>query len=252
MVDEAARTELGQREEARTLEVGLPPPTVPTRRDVGEQRQPREVVAGQEALGGEIAVGVEVAGERGRPALEQVDLVHRLRVAGLRRPLVPVGRGVVVHGPARGVPLLLGGGEQVSPAIERCVETPRRRGRDAVRVQVPARVPGRQLGRELVRDQIEDTPNPFTRAVRDAPVHQRGLEIRLDRAASIIEDEQLGDTRVERMVYAGEPHRLEMAVDQVPVRKLEDRRPYLAVDHRLGIAEEVLVVGALRRRIRDD
>ena len=43
-----------------------------------------------------------------------------------------------------------------------------------------------------------------------------------------------------------------MAVDQVPVRELQDRRTYLAVNHRPGIAEEVLVVGALRRRVRDD
>ena len=43
-----------------------------------------------------------------------------------------------------------------------------------------------------------------------------------------------------------------MAVDQIPVRELENRRTYLAVDHRLGVAEEVLVVRALRRRVRDD
>ena len=66
------------------------------------------------------------------------------------------------------------------------------------------------------------------------------------------EDEQLRNARVERLVDAGEPHRLEMAVDQVPVRELQDRRTYLAVNHRPGIAEEVLVVGALRRRVRDD
>ena len=252
VVDEAARAELGECEEARTLEVRLPPATVPARRDVREQRQPREVVSGQEALGGEVAVGVEVARERGRPALEQVELVHCLRVAGLRRPLVPVGRGVVVHGPARGVPLLLGGGEQVSPAIERRDETPRRRGHDAIRIHVTARVPRCQLGREIVRDQVEDAPNPFTGAFRDAPVLQRSLEVRLDGAAGITEDEQLRDARVERLVDAGEPHRLEMAVDQVPVRELQDRRTYLAVDHRPGVAEEVLVVGALRRRVGDD
>ena len=72
VVDEAARAELGQRKEARSLEVRLPPATVPASRDVREQRQPREVVSGQEALGGEIAVRVEVARKRGGSALEQV------------------------------------------------------------------------------------------------------------------------------------------------------------------------------------
>ena len=173
-------------------------------------------------------------------------------MAGLRRPLVPVGRGVVVHGPARGVPLLLGGGEQVSPAIERRVEAPRRRGHDAIRVHVPARVPRCKLGCEFVLDQVEDAPNPFAGVFRGAPVLQRSLEVRLDGAAGITEDEQLRDAGVERLVDAGEPHRLEMAVDQVPVRELQYRRTDFAVDHGPGIAEEVLVVGALRRRVGDD
>ena len=252
MIDEAARAELGKRQEARTLKVRLPPTTISTRRDICEERQPREVVPGQEALGGEVAVRVEVARERVRPTLEQVELVHRLRVAGLRRPLVLVRRGVVVHGSPRSVPLLLGGGKEVSPAIECLVEALRRRRHNGIRIGVPARVPGCQLGREIVCDQVENAPNPFTCAVRDAFVLQRSLDVRLDRTAGVIEDEQLRDTRIERLIDAREPDRLEMAVDQISVRELEDRRTYLAVDHRLGVAEEVLVVGALRRRVRDD
>ena len=202
VVDEAARTELGKREEARALEVRLPSTAVPARRDVREERQSREVVPGQEALRGEVAVGIEVARSRVRPALEQVELVHRLRVPGLRRPLVPVGRGVVVHGPPRGVPLLLGGGKQVSPAIERLVEPLRGRRHDGVRVGLPARVPGRQLGRKFVCDQVEDAPDPLACAVRDALVLQRSLEVRMDRTAGVIEDEQLRDARIERLVDA--------------------------------------------------
>ena len=68
----------------------------------------------------------------------------------------------------------------------------------------------------------------------------------------VIEGEQLRDAGVERLVDAREPDRLQMAVDQVPVRELEHRRTYLAVHHLLGIVEEVLVVRALRRRVRDD
>ena len=46
VVDEAARAELGKREEARTLQVRLPSTTIPTRRDVGQERQPGEIVPG--------------------------------------------------------------------------------------------------------------------------------------------------------------------------------------------------------------
>ena len=252
VVDEAARAELGKRQEARTLEVGLPPTAVPACRDVREERQPGEVVPGQEALRGEVAVGVEVARERVRPPLEQVELVHRLRMPGLRGPLVPVGRGVVVHGPPRRVPLLLGGGKEVPPAMERLVEALRRRRHDGGGKGVAARVPGRRLGREIVRDPIEDAADPFAGGRRGAPLLQCRLDVRLERTAGVGEDEQLRDARVERLVDAGEPDRLEMAGDQVPVREVEDRRAHLAVDHRLGVAEEVLVVGALGRCVGDD
>ena len=252
VVHETAGAELGKGDEARTLQVRLAPATVSTRRDVGEQREPREVVPRQKALRGEVAVGVEVARKRLRATLEQVELVHRLRVPDLRRPLVTVGRGVVVHGPARSVPLLLGGGEEVPPPIESRREAPGRLRHSGIRVGVPAGVPGRQFGSQIVRDQVEDVPNPLTRPVRDAAVREFRLDVRIDRTALVGKDEQLGDGRVERLVDAREPDRLQMAVDQVPVREFENGRPYLAVHHRLGVAEEVLVVRALRRRVREN
>ena len=252
VINEAARAELGQREEARTLQVGLPPAAVPTRRDVREEGQPGEVVAGQEALGGEVAVRVEVARERARAALQQVELVHRLRVPALGRPLLPVGGRVVVHGAPRRVPLLLGGGEEISPTVEGLVEAPRRRRHDGVRVGVPAGVPGCELGREIVGDQVEDPPNPLACIFSDTLVLECGLDVGHERTAGIVEEQQLRDALVERLVDAREPDRLEVAVDKVPVRELEHRRAHLAMDHRLGVAEEVLVVRALRRRVRDD
>ena len=251
VVDEAAGAELGKREEARALQVGLPPTTVPARRDVREEGQPGEVVPGQEAFRGEVAVRVEVARQRTRAALEQVELVHRLRVPGLRRPLLPVGGGVVVHGPPCGVALLLGGGKKVSPAIERRVEARCRRRHEAIGIRVAACVPRCQIGREIVCDRIEDAPNPCTCVVSDALVPDRGLKLRGKGTAGVVENQQLRDALVERSVDAREPDRLEVAVDQVPVRELENRRPHLAVDHRLRVAEEVLVVRALGRRIRD-
>ena len=252
VIDEAARAELRKREEARALEVGLPPAAIPTRRNVREERQPGKVVPGQEALGGEVAVRVEVARERARAALEQVELVHRLRVPGLRRPLLPVRRRVVVHGPPRRVPLLLGGGKKVSPAIERPVEALRRRRHDGIRIGVPPRVPRCELGGEIVGDRVQDAPNPTAGPFSNALVLERGLDVGHERTAGIVEEEQIRDAVVERLIDAREPDRLEVAVDQVPVRELEDRRAHLAMDHRLGVAEEVLVVRALRRRVRDD
>ena len=71
VVDEAARAELGERQEARPLQVGLASAAVVRRRDVGHERQAREVVARQEALGREVAVGVEVAREAARALLQQ-------------------------------------------------------------------------------------------------------------------------------------------------------------------------------------
>ena len=168
VVDEAARAELGEREEARALQVGLPPAAIAARRDVGEQGEPGEIVPRQETLGGEVPVGVEVARQRGGPTLEQVELVHRLRVARLRGALLLVGGGVVVHGPARGIALLLGGGKQVAPTMEGVVEALRGRRHDGARIGIPARVPGCDLRREFILYQVEDAPNPFPCAVGHA------------------------------------------------------------------------------------
>src|SRR5262245_57192022 len=63
VVDQGSWAELADRQEARALEVVA---TVGVSgalahgRDVSREWQPREGVAGQEALGGEVAVGVEV------------------------------------------------------------------------------------------------------------------------------------------------------------------------------------------------
>ena len=53
-------------------------------RHIGIERQPREVVAGQEAFGREIAVGVEVRAAARRASLQQRELLVRL---GLLDPL---------------------------------------------------------------------------------------------------------------------------------------------------------------------
>ena len=252
VIDEAARAELGQRKEPRSLEISRPPSAVPSRRDVREERQPWEVVPRKEALCGKVAVRVEVAGVRIRPALEQFELIQRLRMPRLRRPFVAQSRRVVVDGFPRRIPLPLGGGKEVAPSIERHVEALGRRVYDGIGKGVPSRVPRRQLGCELVFDQVEDAPDPLAGVVGDAWRPQHILNLRTKGTSGVVENEQIRDAGVERMVDAREPDRVEMAGDQVPVRKLQDWRAHFAVDHRLGIAEEVLVVRALGRCVGND
>ena len=86
VVDEAPGSELGEGKEPWPLEEGL----ASVARAVGyvrQERQAREVVAGQEPLGCKVPVRVEVAGAGARVGREQVDLVLRLSLADPRHPL---------------------------------------------------------------------------------------------------------------------------------------------------------------------
>src|SRR5690606_22136516 len=84
VVDKTARPELGYAEKARTLQEALASRTVWRAGDVREQRQTREVVARQESFSCQIAIRVEVAGQRVRAFLQQLDLVNRLPPTSLR------------------------------------------------------------------------------------------------------------------------------------------------------------------------
>ncbi len=60
VVDDASRAEFGDREEARTREELVIGALEPAAGNVGREREPREVVAGEETLACEVAVAVEV------------------------------------------------------------------------------------------------------------------------------------------------------------------------------------------------
>src|SRR5581483_12491685 len=60
VVDDAARPELGDREETRPLQELVASLPIATRRDEGREWEAREAVARQEALAREITVAVEV------------------------------------------------------------------------------------------------------------------------------------------------------------------------------------------------
>lgn len=69
MINHAVRSEFGDREEARTLQnraFGS--------RDEGVKRETGEVVARQKALGGEVAIGIEIRTVGCLPALKDLKL----------------------------------------------------------------------------------------------------------------------------------------------------------------------------------
>ncbi len=234
VIDEAARAELGERQEARTLQVGLASPSIVRRRHVRHQRQAREVVARQEALGGEVAVGVEVAREAAVPVCSRLSWSMRLRVAGLRRRSSRGRRAVVVHRCGGRVALLLGGeskrSRQRSKALSKrssALARPRAFGE-----LVAPGVPGPALGREVIGQQIEHaamrrSASPLTARAASA-FHELGRSGRLgssSTSSSAIEGSS-------GCFGAGQPDGLQVALDEVAVGQVEQRRADLAVHHR--------------------
>ncbi len=78
VVDQRARAELGDGQEARARDELVAALALAPARHVGRERQAREVVAGQEALRREVAVGVEIALVDALGLGEQADLALRL------------------------------------------------------------------------------------------------------------------------------------------------------------------------------
>src|SRR5690606_927869 len=100
-----------------------------------------------------------------RVRLQQVELVDGLCVATLRGALLVLRRRVVVHRATRSVPLLLGGGEQIAPAVERGIEARERALDDLVREHVAARVPRGERGREIFVEEVQYAADATTRFV---------------------------------------------------------------------------------------
>ena len=122
VIDETVWTELAEREKSRARQETLSTDVAAACRDIGQQRQAREVVPRQKALAGQVAVGVEVAVERTVTGQQQISLFACLVVALLGlAPLALAGSGVVLDleveldGPS-------GGKVQIAPTLERVVE----------------------------------------------------------------------------------------------------------------------------------
>jgi hypothetical protein len=71
VINQAARAEFGDRKKPRPLEIGGSRALAAADgRYVGIERQPRKIVAGQEAFGGEITVGIEIRAAARRASLQ--------------------------------------------------------------------------------------------------------------------------------------------------------------------------------------
>src|SRR5262249_50098161 len=94
VVDQAARAELGDGNEPRPLPAGAFR-TGGRGGHIGIKRKAREIVAGEEALGREIAIGIEVGPAGGGTTFQQRDLFVSLRLLRLR--LSPLLGGETMH-----------------------------------------------------------------------------------------------------------------------------------------------------------
>ena len=172
VVDHRAGAELGDPDEPGPLDVVALAAAVHAG-DVGGQRQPRERVAGQEALGGEVPVGVEVRLEVvGVLVGQQVELDAGVVGAPGGVLAFLVRDGGVDGLPGLGIELLAGQPVQVAPAVAGVVEF---RGRASDGVFDPAVLPpGDAL---QVRDERGEQGS---RAVRRAGGGARVAELCLD------------------------------------------------------------------------
>ena len=216
--------------------------------DERRQRQAGERVAGQEALGGEVAVGVEVGLVAVvRLGAKQVELVlglsaetFGLHTVGLRA----VGRLLDLR-------LLTGllqrRAVQRPPPVQRVAELRGNRVEGVVEPGVgpPRRLP--QTGFEIGEDRLGALVGPCPRS----GVVEVGLDRRehLRVVQCVVEVEHVGHRLAEIEPALGEPHGMHVRPEQVLVREFESGCLDLAGDHQLGLAEEVLIVAAARRAV---
>src|SRR5690606_13476209 len=106
--------------------------------------------------------------------------------------------------------------------------------------------PRGERGREIFVEEVQYAADATTRFVGNLRERHGLPHFLLQRAPGLGEHEQLRDRRVERQLRAREPDRREVALHEIAVRQVEERRANFAMYHRLRIAEEILVVRALR------
>ncbi|TFE69317.1 hypothetical protein A7Q09_05345 [Methylacidiphilum sp. Yel] len=251
VVDDPARPELGDRQEAGAREKLVATPGAPATRDEGRERQAREVVARQEPLAREVPVAVEVR-LVGPGALDVGPEELKLRLG-----LGPQALGAVaVLGTPGGISddpiLLLAGLEgrsiQGTPSVTGLVKGPEGPVEDPVK---PVRVV--PVGFLESADATEDAAAPLvgalTRLGSGKRVTQGGADLQRGIFALGVED--IGEGRTQVHPGLGKPDGVDVGSEKIFVGEVELGRLDLARHHLLGTAEEVLIVGAFGGTVRE-
>ncbi|GBD17266.1 hypothetical protein HRbin26_02185 [bacterium HR26] len=236
VVDDVLRRELADRQEAGASDVLATPARHP-----GAHREGWEVVAGQEAFGGQVAVGVEVAFLPGHVVLpEQAPLAHGLLHELARLALVLATPGTLGQ-PIGFLQPCLGNPPQLAPAVERAIEGSRCLIDDPL--QPALAEPASDLGQRSVM--LED---PLQALEEGCTTLRMELELgtgRLpERQLVLFDVDHLLDRGAQGQPHLGQPLRVHMRLQERRVRQLQPRRAHGA-GHQIGaVAEEVAVVAA--------
>ncbi len=225
VVDQRAGAELADRDEARAVDELAVAGHAPTPGDIGAQRQTRERVARQEALGGEVAVGVEVALlVVGLVVAQQAELIECLppacfgHLAGVR------AAGVVEADPVLLVDLGRGDPVQLAPPVQRPVELPRG-GVD--HPAEPVLVPPRRVGGQFTLALGEHPVGTGDRPAPGVRVGSGGGQAGGQREPVEAQVEDRRDRAVQRLTRLGQPDGMDVGAEQVLVGEVEPgrRRP---------------------------
>ena len=253
VVDEAAGAELRERKKPGTADhaalviLALDRASAP-RGNPGHQRQAWEVVARQEALAGQVAVGVEV-GVLGVARLQEHGvLAGGIAIAALRILLLLVGGGVALHHLVGHVHLLAGGIDHHAPAAKGGAElcTGLLHGGGHMSVGEPCA--GRQERANLPHEAFA----AFSGAAGDFGRVECRSKRQDERFVGLLQIQQRRDAGVQLHLGCRQPHGVQMAVDEIAVRQIERGRADHTVDHLVGMVEEPLVVRAQGRAVGDD
>ena len=118
MIDAAVRTELRYAKKARALHVGLTLVRSLARNE-GQERQAREIIPGQEALGSQVSIGVKVGANRFASREQEADLTLRHILQSFRTASdLRIAYSEIINGASRFIALRFSGRQQITPGAE--------------------------------------------------------------------------------------------------------------------------------------
>ena len=251
VVDQRAGAELRDGEEAGAGDELVTPLAPAPARHVGGDRQPGEVVAGEEALRREIAVGVEVPLVDPLRFGEQADLALGLCAQPPRVVALGLRPGVVTDDRVVDLALADGGAVEAAPPVARGVEAALDAAQHLVHPSIVE--PGRafELGADLRDHRLGLRPRRVPVDGASQRVPERALH-RQPPALRIIELQDRGQGSAQIRPRPFHPDRVDVRADEVAVAEIDAGRRHRAGDHPGGLAVEVLVVGAAPRAVGED